>query len=132
MSKRSDLITQISTNLAFTSNVTVNTTELPFESGGNPLYLNNMNTVYVDEQKIDEDVLYKTFDQGTVTETTTTINAYLSTDAKESFSDIETVVANLLLASNAITGTVNTTSDYETAITDDVITYTFEYNFITV
>jgi hypothetical protein len=132
MSKRSDLITQISTNLAFTSNVTVNTTELPFESGGNPLYLNNMNTVYVDEQKIEEDVLYKTLDQGTVTETTTTINAYLSTDAKESFSDIETVVANLLLASNAITGTVNTTSDYETAITDDVITYTFEYNFITV
>jgi len=132
MSKRSDLITQISTNLAFTSNVTVNTTELPFESGGNPLYLNNMNTVYVDEQKIEEDELYKTLDQGTVTETTTTINAYLSTDAKESFSDIETVVANLLLASNAITGTVNTTSDYETAITDDVITYTFEYNFITV
>ena len=132
MSKRSDLITQISTNLAFTSNVTVNTTELPFESGGNPLYLNNMNTVYVDEQKIEEDQLYKTLDQGTVTETTTTINAYLSTDAKESFSDIETVVANLLLASNAITGTVNTTSDYETAITDDVITYTFEYNFITV
>jgi hypothetical protein len=132
MSKRSDLITQISTNLAFTSNVTVNTTELPFESGGNPLYLNNMNTVYVDEQKIEEDQLYKTLDQGTVTETTTTINAYLATDAKESFSDIETVVANLLLASNAITGTVNTTSDYETAITDDVITYTFEYNFITV
>ena len=132
MSKRSDLITQISTNLAFTSNVTVNTTELPFESGGTPLYLNNMNTVYVDEQKIEEDQLYKTLDQGTVTETTTTINAYLSTDAKESFSDIETVVANLLLASNAITGTVNTTSDYETAITDDVITYTFEYNFITV
>jgi hypothetical protein len=132
MSKRSDLITQISTNLAFTSNVTVNTTELPFESGGNPLYLNNMNTVYVDEQKIEEDQLYKTLDQGLVTETTTTINAYLATDAKESFSDIETVVANLLLASNAITGTVNTTSDYETAITDDVITYTFEYNFITV
>jgi hypothetical protein len=132
MSKRSDLITQISTNLAFTSNVTVNTTELPFESGGNPLYLNNMNTVYVDEQKIEEDQLYKTLDQGIVTETTTTINAYLATDAKESFSDIETVVANLLLASNAITGTVNTTSDYETAITDDVITYTFEYNFITV
>ncbi len=132
MSKRSDLITQIVSNLAFTSNVTVNTTELPFESGGNPLYLNNMNTVYIDEQDIEADELYRTLDQGLITESTTTINAYFATDAKESFSDIETVVTNLLLARTAITGTVNTTSDYETAITDDVITYTFEYKFITV
>lgn len=132
MSKRSDLITRIVSNLAFTSNVTVNQTELPFQSGGNPLYLNNMNTVYIDEQDIEADELYRTLDQGLITESTTTINAYFATDAKESFSDIETVVTNLLLARLAITGTVNTTSDYETAITDDVITYTFEYKFITV
>jgi len=86
----------------------------------------------VDEQEIAVEELYSTLDQGVVNETTTTINAYLAVDAKNQFSDIDTVVANLLIARNVITGTVESTSDYETEIAEDVITYTFEYNFITV
>ena len=131
MSKRTDLITQITTNLAAHSNVGV-VSELPFESGGNPLYETNMNTVYVDEQQISVEELYDSLDGNKVMQTTTTINAYLSTDAKEQFNDIDTVVANLLVARTAITNTTESSSDYETDIADDVITYTFEYNFITV
>jgi hypothetical protein len=67
-----------------------------------------------------------------VNQTTTTINAYLSVDAKNQLTDIDTVVANLLIARNVVAGTVDSTSDYETDIAEDVITYTFEYNFITV
>jgi len=51
---------------------------------------------------------------------------------KNQLNDINTVVANLLIARNVITGTISSESDYETEITDDVITYTLEYNFITV
>lgn len=131
MSKRSDLITQITTNLSGHSNISISS-ELPFDSGGNPLYEKNMNTVYVDEQEISVEELYSTLDQGVVNETTTTINAYFSTDAKNQFNDIDTVVSNLLIARNVITGTIDSTSDYETDISDDVITYTFEYEFITV
>lgn len=131
MAIRDDLIAQITTNTAFTSNVSVSQ-ELPFESGGSPLYEKNMGTIYVDEQQISVDELYSTLDQGVVNQTTTTINAYLSVDAKNEFNDIDTVVANLLIARNAVAGTITSTSDYETGISDDVITYTFEYEFITV
>lgn len=131
MSKRSDLITQITTNLSGHSNIDISS-ELPFDSGGNPLYEKNMNTVYVDEQELLVETLYKTLDSGNVNQTTTTINAYLSTDAKNQFNDIDTVVANLLIARNVIANTLESNSDYETEITDDVMTYTFAYNFITV
>jgi len=131
MSKRSDLITQITTNLSGQSNITISQ-ELPFDSGGNPLYEKNPNVVYVDEQELNVEQLYRTLDQGDVNQTTTTINAYFTTDAKNQFNNIDTVVANLLIARNAITSVTESNSDYETEITDDVITYTFEYNFITV
>ena len=131
MSKRSSLITQITTNLAAHSNVSISS-DLPYDSAGDPLYEKNMNVVYVGEQEIAVEELYATLDQGSVLQTTTTVPAYLSVDAKNTFSDLDTIVANLLVARNVVTGTVETTSDYETEISDDVITYTFEYNFITV
>tara|TARA_R100000734_G_C3295623_1_gene86848 strand:+ start:171 stop:566 length:396 start_codon:yes stop_codon:yes gene_type:complete len=131
MAIRDDLITQITTNTAFTSNVDVSQ-ELPFESGGSPLYEKNMGTIYVDEQQISVEQLYRTLDQSNVNTTTTLVNAYLSVDAKNEFNDIDTVVANLLIARNAVANTLDSASDYEIEITDDVITYTFEYNFITV
>lgn len=131
MSKRTDIISRITTNLASHTDFVVSS-EIPFESGTTPLYEKNMNTVYVDEQEIAVEELYDTLDGQVVNQATTTINAYLSTDAKEQFSDIDTVVANLLIARTAIANTISSTSDYETDISDDVITYTFEYNFITV
>ena len=131
MSLRSDLISQITTNLSATSNITISS-ELPFISGGNPLYSTNMNTVYVGEQDIEKETLYVTLDKGNVEQTTTTINAYVATDAKEQFSDINNVISSLLLAGDVISNTVEVTKSYETEIADDVITYTFEYNFTTI
>lgn len=131
MSIRSELITQITTNLSGQSNITISQ-ELPFDSGGNPLYEKNPNVVYVDEQEIAVETLYKTLDTSNVNQTTTTINAYFTTDAKNQFNNIDTVVANLLIARNVIDNTLESNSDYETEITDDVMTYTFQYNFITV
>ena len=131
MAIRDDLITQITTNIAAHSNVSISQ-ELPFDQSGVPLYNKNMGTIYVDEQDITVEQLYRTLDQSNVNQTTTTVNAYLSVDAKNEYSDIDTVVANLLIARNTIANTIDSNSDYETEITDDVITYTFEYNFITV
>ena len=131
MSKRSSLITQITTNIAAHSNVSI-VSDLPYDSAGDPLYDKNKNTVYVGEQEISVEELIATLDQNPVLQTTTTIPVYLSTDAKNPFSDIDTIIANLLVARNVITGTVESDSSYETTISDDVITYTFEYNFITV
>jgi len=131
MAIRDDLIAQITTNIAAHSNVSISQ-ELPFDQSGVPLYDKNMGTLYVDEQELNVEQLYRTLDQGNVNQTTTTINAYLSVDAKNEYSDIDTVVANLLIARNVVPETVTSESNYESDIADDVITYTFEYNFITV
>jgi biopolymer transport protein ExbD len=131
MAIRDDLITQITTNIAAHSNVSISQ-ELPFDQSGVPLYNKNMGTIYVDEQDIVVEQLYRTLDQGEVNQSTTTVNAYLSVDAKNEYSDINTVVANLLIARNVVTNVLDKNSDYETDMVDDVITYTFEYNFITV
>lgn len=131
MAIRDDLITQITTNIAAHSNVSISQ-ELPFDQSGVPLYNRNLTTIYVSEQDITVEQLYRTLDQSNVNQTSTTVNAYLSVDAKNEYSDIDTVVANLLIARNTVANTIDSSSDYETEITDDVITYTFEYNFITV
>lgn len=131
MSKRSDLITQITTNLSGHNDISISQ-ELPFDSGGNPLYEKNPNVVYVDEQEIAVEQLYRTLDQGNVNLSTTTINAYLSTDAKNQLTDITTVVSNLLIARNVVTNVTESNSDYDSDIEDDTITYTFEYTFTTI
>jgi|11BtaG_2_1085332.scaffolds.fasta_scaffold00144_10 hypothetical protein len=131
MSIRSDLLTQITTNLASHTNIRVSD-ELPFNTSGKPLYQQNMKFVYVDEEELNVEQLYRTLDQSSVNTTVTTVNAYLSVDAKNQLSDINTVVANILSARNTISSTIDSTSDYETDIEDDVITYTFEYNFTTI
>jgi len=131
MTVRSDILTQLSTNLATHTNVKLSQ-ELPWETGENPLYLQNMKTVYVDEEQIEVEQLYRTLDQSNVNSTVTTVNAYLSVDAKNQLSDINTVVANILLARNVISSTTDSASDYETDTEGDVITYTFEYNFTTI
>jgi hypothetical protein len=131
MSVRSELLTQLGLNLASHTNIRVST-EMPWVTGENPLYLQNMKTVYVDEEQLDVEQLYRTLDQNNVNTTVTTVNAYLSVDAKNQLTDINTVVSNILLARNTISSTLDSASNYETDIEDDVITYTFEYNFTTI
>ena len=131
MSVRSELLTQLGLNLVGHTNIKLST-ELPWVTGANPLYLQNMKTVYVDEEQFDVEQLYRTLDQSNVNTTVTTVNAYLSVDAKNQLADINTVVSNILLARNTISSTLDSASDYETDIEDDVITYTFEYNFTTI
>ena len=127
MSIRTDLISQITTNISTYSAFKV-ASELPFDSGGNPLYFKNKKTVYLDKEQENKVQLYRTLDQGDVYNTDTVVNAYLSVDAKNEPSDIQDVIAGILSARSVITNTQINESFVETEIEDDVITYTFEYN----
>jgi hypothetical protein len=127
MAIRDDLITQLTTNLASHTGFSVSS-ELPFEVGGNTLYLKNKKTVYLDKQDDDKIQLYRTLDQGEVYATETTVNGYMCVDAKNQPADIDTVIANVLIARNVITETQLNESSVESSIEDDILTYTFEYN----
>lgn len=120
---RSKITTNIASNTAFKVS-----SELPFDSNGIPLYEKNKKTVYVDDGLENVIQLYRTLDQGEVYQTETVVNAYLVVDAKNQPSDIETVIASILSARDAITGTQINESSVESEIEDDYITYTFEYN----
>jgi len=130
MTIRSDLLTQLGTNLAAHTGFKVSD-ELPFDSAGTPLYEKNMKTVYVSEAAKDivEHVPLLT---GEIMQTETSVTAYLTTDAKNQPSDIDTVTANVLSARTAVSNTFDSSSSVEIDIEDDKITYTFEYNFIIV
>lgn len=127
MSKRSDLLTQLTSSLSG-SNVSVSS-ELPWITGSEPLYVQNMKVLYLDEEQISQDILFTTLDSHEVVSNVSTINGYLQVDAKNQPGDIANVVSNVLSAKSVISGVVSKQSDYETEITSDKITYTFEYRF---
>ncbi|MDA7807348.1 hypothetical protein N8955_01290 [bacterium] len=124
---RTSLITQLTTNLN-SSNVGVSS-ELPFTSGGDTLYDKNMKTLYVDEENISQDTLYETLDRNNININSSVVSAYLTLDAKTQLSDINSIVSNVLTAKSVITNTMRSESDYETEMTLDKITYTFEFRF---
>jgi hypothetical protein len=129
MSIRSDLITQLTTNLTGLT-VSVNS-ELPYESSGSALFDKNRNVIYVDDEEQDVTELYRTLDSGVVNETATLVSAYFTADAKNLSSDMDTIITNCLLARNGVTAS-NREADVTNEIDGDVITYTLEYRFINV
>jgi|TARA_R110002020_G_scaffold170331_3_gene359943 hypothetical protein len=127
---RSTLLSQITTNLAG-SNVSVSQ-ELPWNSGGQVLYLKNKKHFYLDEEQESREEFIKTLDKQDVEQKTITLNGYLTVDAKNQPGDIANVVANIIAANSSITTTIDNSVEVTTEIENDDITYTFEYNFITI
>jgi len=124
---RDSLITQLTTNLSG-SNVSVSS-ELPFTSGGEELYNKNMKTLYIDEEQISQETLYEVLDRNNLNTNLSTLNGFLTLDAKTQLSDINSIIANVLSAKSVITSTITSESDYETDMDLDKITYTFEFRF---
>jgi len=56
----------------------------------------------------------------------------LTVDAKNQPGDISNVVASILSANSVITNTIDNSAGVTTEIENDAITYTFEFNFITI
>jgi hypothetical protein len=127
MTIRSDLLTQLTTNLAGT-NVSVSS-ELPFTSSGETLYAKNMKVLYVDEEQIEQDTLHPVLDRNNIEINLSTVNAFLQVDAKNQLSDIQTIISNVLSAKNVITNTITSESDYTTVFSLDSIVYEFEFRF---
>lgn len=127
MTIRSDLITQLTTNLTG-SNVSVSS-EFPYTSGGDVLYQKNMKVLYVDEEQIEQSTLHAVLDRNNIETNLSTVNAYLQVDAKNQLADISSIISNVLSAKSVITNTITSESDYETEYALDRITYTFEFRF---
>jgi hypothetical protein len=106
--------------------------ELPWEQNNQPLFRKNMKKVYIDKTIQEESTLIPTLDNVNVLEDNFICNAYLCVDAKNTPTQLDSVVTNILACKDR-TGIVNFTaeSDYTIDKTEDVLTYTFEFRLNT-
>jgi hypothetical protein len=131
------LSTAIENGGVVSTDYSLEATELPWTASGDPLYVKNMRVVYLSEEEEAKVQLYRTLDQGSVYQTETMVQAFLTEDAKNINANNPTVIENMLNAKSVI-NTANgfnvqvAESSYEQEIEDDYITYTFEYNFTTI
>ena len=130
MAIRDDLKANLDVALAG-STVSVSS-ELPWSSAGEPLYIKNMKKVYLDEDNISKTELFSTLDGEDVIQTETSVSGFLAVDAKTQPTDIDTVISKVLESRVAILGQASRECDMSTDTQADTIVYQFDFNFITV
>lgn len=108
--------------------------ELPFDQGGQALYLKNMRKVYVDESYTEQSELIPVLGDDDINQNITYVRAYLAMDAKNRNADLDSALATMAQAKSAssITNSFRKEFDYTTTIDNDVLLYEFEYRFYTI
>jgi len=105
--------------------------ELPWSEGTNPLYLKNARRVYLDEPNTEQTELFPTLGSLTINARVTTVRWFLSMDAKNRNTDLDSAITILGSAKDitTITGVWQRQFDYTTTIDNDRIIYEGEYRF---
>lgn len=130
MAYRDDLLANTSVSLASTS-VSVSQ-ELPFDSAGVPLYEKNMKKLYIGEDNTAREPLIPVLDFNPVENVVTVVTAFLTIDAKNPLTDIDTITAAVINSKNSISNQITRNCVMATDFTDDRLTYQFEFEFTTI
>jgi hypothetical protein len=107
------------------------TAELPWDSSGQPLYLNNMKRIYVDQPQTVQEPLIDVLNGHGVVNETTTVSIYLATDAKKLPANYD-AVASMIKSTRldpAITGVTQRATTVSTEFDADVLVSQFDINF---
>jgi hypothetical protein len=130
MTIRSTLLANLTTSLG-NSNVSIST-ELLFIAGGIALYEKNMKKLYLDYDQNNRVELFSTLDYNDVFQQEITVNGYLTVDAKNQPTDIDTIIGRVvnsrLSVANCHLRECGVTNEYA----EDRNTYTFEFRFLTI
>ena len=105
--------------------------ELPWSSGSQPLYRKNMKHLYLDEENTEQEVLIQTLNPTSdIVQETRTVEAYLAIDAKNSPSNIDTIISTIVAAKDidTILSVGTRRCNITTELDSDVIIYNFTYN----
>jgi hypothetical protein len=102
--------------------------ELPWEQNGTPLYRKNMKKIYVDRERVEQTTLIPTLNGNEVFQNDLISEVYLAVDAKNTPSQLDSVISKILSAKTTI-NVVNfgSESDYTVDKDEDVLIYTFEF-----
>jgi len=127
MAYRDDLKSNLDVALA-SSGVSVSS-ELPWDSAGEPLYEKNMKKLYLDEDNITREPLVETLDFNHVEDIQTTVTGYLTIDAKNPITDIDTITTAVINSKNSIAGQIYKNCDMTSSFNGDKLTYQFDFTF---
>jgi len=131
MTIRDTLLANVTTSLVG-SNISVST-ELPWNSGNVPLFTKNMKVCYIDEQSEDVSTVIETMTvDDNVYQPETALTAYISVDAKNQPGGMTEVISNVLNSRNSVSNVFIRECNMETELTEDRITYTFLYRFLSI
>jgi hypothetical protein len=105
--------------------------ELPFQEGTNPLYLKNARRVYLDEPYTEQDTLLPTLGTLQINSRTNIVRWFLSMDAKNRNTDLDSALTILGSAKDitTITGVYTRLFDYTVTIDNDRVIYEGQYRF---
>ncbi len=105
---------------------------LPFDQNDIPLYLQNFKRIYVDLGQTEQEPLYTTLDGGGAVNETTTITAYVATDAKTlpSTYDAQLTALRAVRINNNITGYNQRITSVSTEYINDALVTTVDYVFV--
>jgi hypothetical protein len=105
--------------------------ELPWSEGTNPLYLKNARRVYLDEPYTEQDTLFPTLGSLQINQRVTVVRWYLTMDAKQRNTDLDSALTILGSAKDitTITGVFTRLFDYTVSIDNDRVVYEGEYRF---
>lgn len=109
--------------------------ELPWSSGPEPLYMKNMKRVYLDAEESINTVLISVLGSSQdVMSRESRFRCYLAVDAKNQPSGLSSAITAMKNARDTglISGTFDRFFDYTIEYQGDVLIYTFEYRFIKV
>lgn len=127
---RTELIAALTTALSSTG-IGI-TSELPWTSAGDPLYMKNMKRVYVAAEEVENTVLVPVLNGADIRRNEIIVRAYLAVDAKNQPSGLSSAITAITnardtqLISTAYERLVDQTTDFS----GDVLIYTFEYRFM--
>lgn len=106
--------------------------ELPWSTSGTPLYNKNLKYIYLDEEQHELVDLISLINAPAIQNQIDRVSGYLTVDAKNLPSQIDSVITTIRAATNATPNLDvyhTKTFNMETSINGDQITYSFEYVF---
>ena len=107
------------------------TNDLPYDASGNPLYLQNVRKIYVDNEQVTTEPLVTALDGPVIDNEVTSVSIYFSADAKQLPANYNTLVADLKKAKNitTISGIHRREMDVTTEYQGDLIVNALEIRF---
>ena len=104
--------------------------ELPWDSNGEPLYVKNYKRIYVDQDQVSQEPLIDVLNGPGVVNQTTTVRAYITTDAKNVPSNLNNLINTISSARFvSLAGATQRSTQVTTELDGDAQIVSFEFSW---